>query len=138
MSLAGLIFRSSVSGWVSDVPLVRNVCPPLVQDHGPRGEGDSTEGTQASFGNADELRVGDPEDVAVIAEDGEVGAAHDVLGMLLLLNLVPGDAHNVIVFQGELHRLREGNAASSRRFGFLGGQGHGEKRRQESAKENGA
>jgi hypothetical protein len=85
----------------------------LVEDCGALRDGCSAYGAEASLRDADELGVGDLEEVAVVAEDGVVGAAGDVFGVLFFFDFVGGDADDVVVFQGHLDGFFEGDVARS-------------------------
>ena len=59
-----------------------------------------------------QLRVGQMNEVAVISYGGKVFAFRDFFGVLLLLDFVCGDVDVVVVLQGQLHGLVQGNVAS--------------------------
>ncbi len=110
----------------------------LVQNDGALREWSSTDSPKASRRNCDELRIRHVQHIAVVPENGEIGAARNVLRVLLFFDLVTCDAYDVIVFECQLHGFVERNAAERGRIAFLRDERASVKKQQDSEKERGA
>ena len=104
--LRRLIFSSVVSGWVSWVPLVVKSRPPWLMTAvvGTRAARDCPKTTRIDLY---QLRIGQMHEVAFISNAGKIFAFHRLLGLLLLLDLVFGDADQVVVLKRQLDGLMQ-------------------------------
>jgi hypothetical protein len=81
---------------------------------------DATDSSEFACGNLDKLRVGNFEHAALVPDGRKVPALRALFGMLAFFHFVSGNAHQVIVFQRQLHRFLEGDVVGAGGGLFLG------------------